>query len=175
MQQYIYNTEDCFPLAHKSMLSLVFQYRGTIFGGYLRDIWAGVSPRDLDVVICKAEWTHFDSDVMKLYTQREYNKEHETYVYKQPGLIDLEVLVINDDPDDTYFGPLIEPDFHVNLLSYSQETKVLTTWDDSSSLEEVKEILVDISARVARYRCDPEDLDCERLLKIKEKGYTVNW
>lgn len=159
-------TESFFTSEDKEVLEVVLSNRGAIFGGYLRDVYAQVAPVDIDVVISLLDKEKFEKEISSLYSTSVANHSNGTTAYSQEGRRPLEVLFIDDDPEDTVLGPCPDPDYDVNLLVFSRKDG-LNDWTGSNA--SLDSILEHIEQRL----CVALSPVPGREGKIRQKGYTV--
>jgi len=146
--------------------TLIFDYRGAIYGGYLRDVIAGVEPKDIDAVIPQIYESDFLRDLTKLGFTLSENPENETFLARKPGHRDVEIYFVEDDPNDTLIGPVSAPDFDVNLLALN-DNGFISDWTNPGN--PITDILDHIRNRVAvRLEATPE-----REAKMRAKGYQI--
>lgn len=151
-----------FPGLPESLVQHIFECRGAIFGGFLRDSFAGVSPNDIDVAI---PMLYFDQFLAGMEELGYYEYVGETTIFKKPGELPVEVTFVEDDPDDTRIGPEAEPDFDVNLLALDEDG----LWEWTGGEYSVEEIIEHIKHREA-VAIEPSP---ERTAKILSKGYRI--
>jgi hypothetical protein len=148
---------------------LLFANRGVVYGGYLRDLIAGVTPNDIDVVLSSADCNYFENfniQLLELGYTASFNTEHETTVYKKTGHLPIEAYAVEDSPTDTLITPISDPDFSVNLLAFDGSR--LYHWVEPD--RDVHLIIKGIQERKAIqwYEASPE-----RVEKMRGKGYSI--
>lgn len=142
----------------------IFRNFGVVYGGYLRDYFDGVKPKDIDIVVPDIYKDRF-LDELKGYTFRD-NLENGTVMAERPGHRDIEISFCEDEPEDNLFiGPCAEPDFDVNLLTY--DGKKLYNWVDPT----IDTIL--IIERIYERRAKKLSNNVGRMKKMHDKGYRI--
>lgn len=69
-----------FPPEDTNVFNVILRNQGKVYGGYIRDFIAGVTPTDIDAVIPEINQGSFDHDMRKIgYTERIFNNENETW------------------------------------------------------------------------------------------------
>lgn len=176
---------DKIPAADLLLVRSILSHRCSIFGGYLRDIIAGVSPRDIDVIV--PEWNIIGIVNMLRnmgYTIRGDVEDPGPNVITciHPYKIEVELHSYYDDPT-IYLYCDQQLDFDVNSLAlcFSDERYILYRWDVAHpySKEDVNicdhnvtdNIIKNIQARTA----DCFRYDKQRMDKLITKGYTINF
>lgn len=162
------NITTLFRPEDHAVLAQVFAHEGVVYGGYLRDIIAGVPPTDIDIVLPDIYFDSFDRWMKKEGYRSEPNTQNETIVYIKEGARTVEAYTVPDDPERTMIGPISEPDFDVNLLTYSDRNGL---FDFTNPINSISEILEHISRRVA-FAINPKP---DRIAKISAKGYKIIW
>jgi hypothetical protein len=150
----------------------IFDAQGAIFGGYLRDVIAGVEPSDIDVTIFEVYKGQLWNDLLKLgYLRMEFNPDNETWKWVKPGALPIEVYVNEyDQPGDVILGPMAAPDFDVNLLETSNGVE-LFNWMNPD--EPIDDILAHIRHREAIMMTSEGIVGQDRIDKILKKGYRI--
>lgn len=155
-------------LGEREFFKTLFLFRGVVYGGFLRDALAGVTPRDIDVVVSQYYVDGFETQMRsELGYVSEYNPSNETTVWRKAGHMDVESYSVEDHPDEVIIGPESDPDFDVNILVYDG-TKLRSWVDPSMSLFPIIEHIetkttVQLGDHVSQDRVD----------KIIRKGYTI--
>jgi hypothetical protein len=146
-------------------LNTIITHRGSIFGGYLRDIIAGDEPTDIDAVLYENEQVGFDTDMRALgYIPEGTGEQYDTVVYSKPGARDVEVYFDEEEPN-CVLGPCAGPDAEVNLLAYVEGR--LINW---ATMEDVEPI-VELIRRKETHIFD--GIDAQSLAKLQRKGYRI--
>lgn len=160
---------DIIDYAHpndRPVLELIFAIESVLYGGYLRDIIAGIPPTDIDAVIALNKLRKFD-DGMKLlgYTPTK-NFQHGTVVYVKPDALPVETNLSEIPPWEDRLIPGGTPDFDVNSLAYHPRHG-LYDWTNPENPIDV--ILEHIESRVAA----PIKPTPDRQFKMRYKGYRI--
>ncbi len=149
------------------ILEIIFRYKGAIFGGYIRDIIRDEEPNDIDVVISEMYLDNF----IKKVESMGYDIEGSEGVFKlkKKGYRDIEVVSMEDDPDDVILGPAAAPDFSVNLLVFSMQDG-LNEWTGEYKIDEIiKDIKRGVAVQISTDLPDAKS----RQNKLTRKGFTV--
>lgn len=146
---------------------VIFKHLGAIFGGYLRDIYANVTPTDIDAVIFVQFQDSFENDLLNLGYSITFDEDTLNYVAEKNGERTLEFYYNKDDQPGPNFllGPESAPDFDINLLTYNGE--LLYNWMEPDAGVDV--IINHIESRKAHNI----EASRERIQKIRSKGYTI--
>lgn len=147
---------------YASLIHIILDNGGCIFGGFLRDFIAGDPPNDMDAIIRKEHLPQFEDDMEKLGYVCINEDEVCTY-YKQDCII-VEVLVGDEDMKDCRLGPCPQPDYTVNLLALDDDG--LYDWMGEHEVE-------DIIQSIKRKETVAIDPIVERIKKFATKGYTI--
>lgn len=159
--------EEILRAEDRDVIDLLFCCRGVIYGGYLRDVIRGQPPTDLDVVLPSADFDHFCCELLKMGYQRGVDINHGTHVFTKPGAISIEAFDLDEDPETEWFGGLTDPDFDVNLLTYTRyRSRGLYLWTDAS---DPQPIIDHIRQGVAV----PIEPLAERIVKMQSKGFMI--
>jgi len=166
----IENVTTLFREEDKSVLDLIFKCRGAVYGGYLRDIISKTVPKDIDIVVSETYKSEFETGMATLGYEMSYNDANETDVYTKAGALDIEVYYLPDEPDDISMGPVADPDFSVNLLSYVDGR--LHVWigegfKDLSLVDVIEDIILKETTQLSPNASE------ERIQKIQDKGYKI--
>lgn len=153
-------------LNERSFFTILFNNRGKVYGGFIRDVIANIPPADIDIVISTYCADSFYEDMKAAGYKYQFNNDHGTDIWTKEGHLPVESYIVEDDPDDTIIGPITEPDYDVNTLIYNGNE--LDTWaGDNNTKIIIKHILKRIAVPMG-------DFDFDRELKIKQKGYQVS-
>jgi hypothetical protein len=157
--EWIYPKDD-------TIARLIFSNYGTIFGGYLRDVYAKSQINDIDAVIPKIREDSFLEGLHQLgYTVKI---SPNGFVATKEGEHPVEFYFGEDIPQENFLiGPEAEPDFDVNLLAFNG--KELFNWMNLD--EGVDTILKHIKDKVAYQIHIP--MDMLRRRKLVSKGYRI--
>ena len=136
--------------ADAPVFKLLFETR-VVYGGYLRDTFAKVSPKDIDVVLPTMNFESFDKSMIAMGYIRT---DDETYVYTKESTTPVEAISEKDDPD-----------FNVNLLTYNG-TKMYSWIDPEEDLRPIFDCIHNSQA----ISLEPST---KRKKKILSKGYTI--
>jgi hypothetical protein len=158
--------EAVFLPEDRAVVEAVFLNRGAVYGGYLRDRMSGNIPNDIDVALSAQYWSRFKQDLTKLgpYTF-EVNEEHGTIIATLEDKRKVEIVLVEDNPDDTIIGPCAEPDFNINLMS--TDGLGVLCWTGGDDLEQIR---TDCDRKYAK-QCPEASQD--RIDTMKAKGYTI--
>jgi hypothetical protein len=164
------NISTLFREEDESILDLIFECRGAIYGGYLRDIISKVAPKDIDCVLPEKTKHEFQSGIAALGYVMSHNDTNDTDVYVKTGGLDVEVYYLDEDPDVASLGPVTDPDFSVNLLSYVDGK--LDSWiggniKDLNLVDVVEDILLKETTQLSSHA------STSRIKKIQDKGYKI--
>lgn len=148
----------------KVAFDIIISHRGVIYGGYIRDVIAGVPPSDIDCVLFESEVESFIQKFLDLgYLLRE-DICHGTKILSKESARSIEFYSLEDDPC-LYLTPVTEPDFYVNTLMY--DGKLVMPWCHEDA---VNDVIDKIHAREAGLL----SADSRRIAKMLSKGYTVD-
>ena len=148
----------------QEIMRVIFENYGAVYGGYLRDVRAGVIPNDLDVVIPEANNDKvFEELKLRGYTLTE-NPENGTTLAQKDDRRDIEILLNEDPPGVVKIGPSADPDYSVNLLAF--DGRELYDWVDPSI--DVQIILDQIDSKMAMAI---GTIEKKRKEKFSKKGY----
>lgn len=151
----------------KNALSILYRHKGVVYGGYVRDMIAGVQPRDIDVVLPADMWEGFMKELLEAgYVCKGYQVNNST-LFTKDGFLDVEAYACEDNSDENVFiGPEACPDFDVNTLAYDGAR--MYNWVDPTGMN-IFTIIRNIQNREAK-RIEPED---DRVEKMISKGYKI--
>jgi len=163
-------------------IGLVFAYRGSVYGGYLRDLVAQQEPKDIDVVIPRDWFDGFFLDMTDLGYKSTHHAENRTLIFTKPPSATyssasatpphpIEVYTLEEDPDTTFIGPVAAPDFDCNLLAYDGVT--LFNWADVDP-HRIDHLLAGIHSRSTVQCSSDEQLAPGRKEKIVARGYQIS-
>ena len=164
------NITKLFKPGDYDVLNIIFKYKGAVFGGYLRDIISDNEPSDIDVAISEMYAPSFFDEIEDLgYDVRCID---DIFNFSKEGHREVEVILTEDDPDDTILGPAAYPDFDVNLLVYSRQDGL----NDWTGEIDVNTIIDHILNKTAHQISSDEDLEpdtVKRKEKLTRKGFTL--
>lgn len=152
----------------KQSLNIILECHGIIFGGYIRDCLADKQPNDIDAMIFISQKENFDERMMKIYSQKLYNKKNGTTVFSG-SYLQCEVCYIDNNYIDGNSDDIIdpEPDLDINSLMYSRKDG-LKNWVTRD--KNIDEIIKHIREGVCMQYVFCES---DRLEKIKKNGWIV--
>lgn len=146
------------------LFEVLFENKGVVYGGYLRDIIAGDKPNDIDVVLFEDKLDSFLEATIKLgYTKTI--KDDGLIVLTKANCLKVEAFADGKSTDDVTLGASCDPDYSVNLLTTNG--KELYSWVDAQG--SVTDIISNILARVAVEMAPSGD----RVKKMESKGYKI--
>lgn len=151
------------------MFNLLWERKGSVFGGWLRDVIAGDTPKDVDVVLSTAYAKDFIDGMHKLgYISQQTSVDEltSTRIFTKPDTLPVEMIEMDDDPDEILLGPAPDPDFDVNLLAWNG--KLVYNWMDPDPFN-ISDVVKHIQARQAVPIMPSET----RMEKIMARGYTI--
>jgi len=148
---------------------LLFECRGVVYGGFLRDTFANVHPKDIDVIIPELNSTKFDEKMNELGYIGVLNDHNDTMVWNKVGHLPVESYNIEDDPDEVMIGPVSSPDYDVNLLTFNGNETY--NWIDPS--KDITIIIDHIKNKVTIELSSEGEVSEERCNKILSKGYKI--
>jgi len=135
----------------------------------VRDLYAGITPNDIDAVIYEIDGKKTLQELTDLYGMTPENPEDNFYVFTDEKniLTKLELLILDNIYDDDgtvdnslLKGPIVEPDFDVNCLAYQRfPEKMIYNWTGSSSLNSPDMIISNIKKRIATFIGEFNDED----------------
>lgn len=150
----------------RALVRELFVQKGALYGGYLRDVIAGDEPTDLDVVLSeKGYGIYFIKYLLANNYRLEYN-QNDTIVARKPGARNVEMIFVEDDPEEVILGPEASPDFDVNLLVLNADG-VLRDWTG----ERID--LTEIFENIATRRAVSLEPGPNRIEKMMQKGYAI--
>lgn len=168
------NFHDLILDEDRDIINIILQYKGIIYGGYIRDIiakWIGnrdihTIPMDIDVVF----WTHMESSFIKRMRKLGYQlsrSDHGCNLFSKSGCRSIEFYSISDMKDGSALVPVIFPDFVINTVMF--DGKIFKRWGDTkdTSIETVIDHIRNGNAGLL-------DADHLRKKKILNKGYNIN-
>jgi hypothetical protein len=152
-------------------LTILYRHKGAVYGGYIRDMIAGVFPKDIDVVLPKDTLSAFWKDLERAGYVSQGLQPNGAILFKKDGFLDVEAVSCDDTcldivNDGVFIGPEGTPDFDVNTLAYDG-TKMYNWVDPGAG--DLLTIIMHIQKREAE-TLDPGE---DRIEKIKKKGYTI--
>lgn len=151
------------------VLSIVFKNHGVVYGGYMRDFYAGLKPSDIDVVISENHSASFAMDMFEAGYTAKPGKHAEITLFTKEGELDVEMIECEDDPIAYWIGPCADPDYSVNLLAW--DGTYLWNWTFGSEDDlSVKEIIKHIRAKTAFQLETPNP---DRQKKMKKKPFEI--
>lgn len=151
----------------KNALSILYRNKGVVYGGYVRDMIAGVKPRDIDVVLPADKWQGFVQELLEAGYASHGKQDNDATLFTKEGYLDVEAYACEDNSyDDVFIGPEASPDFDVNTLAY--DGVKMYNWVDPNGMDFFV-ILKHIQDRQA-VRMEPED---DRVEKMIAKGYKI--
>jgi hypothetical protein len=157
-----------FPESDQAVIQIIENCDGAIFGGYIRDFYAGVQPSDMDVILYRIWFKDFQTAVEPLGYRYIPPKDKKWGVHRftKEGSIPLEIILEDYDENHPHMilGPCSTPDASVNLLTYFRHE--LFNWMDGDISP------TDIVAQIKKKETWIfKDADPERIEKILLKGY----
>jgi hypothetical protein len=153
----------------KNVLDIIIRNKGAIYGGYIRDLINGTKPNDIDIIISDLYYDDFVREMIEngYVSSRNYNNN--TIVYKKAGNRDIDVSVVDDNPEETILRPVSIPYFDVNLLEYVNEK--LIDWTNPDN--DISSIIKHIKDKETVQLQSDDKVGLDRIEKIKKKGYTI--
>jgi hypothetical protein len=152
-----------------NILDIIIRNKGSIYGGYIRDLINGTKPNDIDIIISDLYYDDFVVEMIENGYVSSRNYDNDTMVYKKAGNRDVEVSVVDDDPEDTILGPVSIPDFDVNLLEYVNGK--LIDWTNPDN--DISTIIKHIKDKETVQLESDDEIGLYRIDKMKNKGYTI--
>lgn len=178
--------EALFPVRDLPILDIILEHRGVIFGGYLRDLFAGLEPNDIDVTFYQKYAEDILLQLTILYGQPPRMTGNGEGVFTNGKLRNLEFFISENDFDTVdsgdaaeggeinehyYIGALCDPDFDVNKLTYQRkniEGAILYDWSTGSTKsKEIDHIIEACRNRQATIMSN--DIPYDRLEKMSNK------
>jgi hypothetical protein len=166
---HLKSEEDLFVLFKK--------YFASFYGGYIRDIYLGEEPHDLDVVMEVKYFNQLTTELASIgYTLT--NEYDDLFKYQHPTKLPIDLLLDTKfDHEDTYISPFATPDVDVNDLYYFWDQGLgryrLDRWaNDFAQQFDVGDIILRLSSGDRTAYAHPE-ARVVRLEKIKNKGFIV--
>jgi hypothetical protein len=160
-----------FPQVDRPILDLLFKYDSAVYGGYLRDLVLGVEPNDIDAVSPEMHREELLVELKKLYNSQpaifDGCQRNETLIFRSPGLRELELFFVDDDPEKTIISSVSSPDFSVNLLNYTVGDGLINWVGDYFSVDEIIEM---IKKKVVVVMDNPDQYRMEKILR---KGFAI--
>lgn len=145
--------------------SILFRYKGSVFGGYLRDLIANENPKDINVIISEKYFNEFNFHLTK-ENFSSYFYENGTISYEKDNHRLIHVILTDYEPEQTPLTPNLKPDFDVNLLAFNGTA--FYNWHDPT--EEIDGIIEAIKTRTATQLSKISE---EMKISMKEKGYEI--
>lgn len=150
----------------------------SVFGGYIRDVIAGVSPNDIDCCVEQDRLQVLKDDLILLgYT---ITQDEGIYVGTHDNLPPLEIIVAESDvtAKEYYLGPATIPDYSVNMLAYGRDYENnlfgLYVWTCDATVDSViKNIRLRICYKHPDNTSEYEEYMKPREAKILSKGYQI--
>lgn len=158
----------------KEVINIIFEFKGIIYGGYLRDIisnWCNTSHNNIPVDIDAVFWSDMERSFIRKMRRSGYslsNSDHGCFVLNKIGARPIEFYSIKNHKDGSCLKPEIFPDFIVNTLMF--DGKTLQSWN---SVVDDKSISLAIN-HIRDKKAGILDADHLRKKKILSKGYTLN-
>jgi len=154
------------PFAN-NVFTILYRHKGVVYGGYVRDMIAGLPPKDIDVVLPQDTYDAFILELEEIGYVMQGEQDNQAALFTKDGFLDVEVISCEDSSqDDVFIGPAAAPDFDVNTLAY--DGVKLYNWVDPAGMD-LFTIISHIQKREAKSLEPGED----RIEKIKAKGYTI--
>jgi len=119
------------------------------------------------MVVAEQYFDEFDRGMIDRGFTMTEDDDHGTLIYARADHRKVEVLPVQDDPNDTLLGPEADPDYDVNLLAYNGER--FYDWAAPDPFHDLAEIYRHIKQKIA-VSISPREA---RVEKIKRKGYTI--
>lgn len=153
--------------AAQNVFTILYRNKGVVYGGYVRDMIAGVQPRDIDVVLPADKWDTFVEELLDAGYVSQDRQDNDATLFTKDGFLDVEAYACEDNSyDDVFIGPEASPDFDVNTLAY--DGVKMYNWANPNGMD-IFIIIQHIQTRFA-VRMEPED---DRVEKILSKGYKI--
>jgi len=179
------------PSEDIDIINTCLKHSCSIFGGYLRDIISGISPRDIDVLV-HIKYFH---ELIKELTILGYLFEGNLCDISEPNIIlckhitlkDLELHICEASYNNKYIYSWLVPNIDINVLALGSgisldKTIALYNWsiardpdlyqNQSLIINENSEILDNIIKREMKI-ISQEDIDEDKLIQYKLKGYKI--
>ena len=151
----------------KNALSVIYKNHGVVYGGYVRDQIAGVTPSDIDAVAPKDMYDTICSELVEAGYKDEGLQENDTRLFTKPGFLPVELTKCDDLANSGVFiGPEAAPDFDVNTLAY--DGVKMYNWVDPAGMD-MFGIIRGIRDKKARNL----EAGPDRIEKMEKKGYTI--
>lgn len=97
------------------VIEILVKFKATIFGGFIRDIFAGVQPNDLDCCV-------FEQDIPKIMEELGklgYSFDSDKKIAICEGKLPIEFVTFDFEEDgDCILTPCCDPDIDINTLAY---------------------------------------------------------
>src|SRR3989338_4498256 len=151
------------PPAHQDITDLIFKHHGYIWGGYVRDLIAGVSPNDLDIAIS-------DEDAQAFYEKLDAfgYASTDSHTWNKSGSISIDIVENDDGAHSEHTIEIVASlDYDVNGLAYDGER--VFVWGNPEY--DPMLIVQAIHDRIATPICPTE----RRIAKMSKKGYTISF
>lgn len=185
----INDRKQIIPSEDIDIINICLKYSCSIFGGYIRDIIAGIIPRDIDVLV-PAKYFH---KLIEELTILGYVFEGDLYDIHEPNIIscnhvtlkELDLHIYEESPNDLYIYSWLIPNIDINVLALGvslEKNIILYNWSiardpdlyqhESIIIDENSEILDNIINHKMKI-ISQEDIDEDKLIQYKLKGYTI--
>jgi hypothetical protein len=137
----------------------------SIYGGIIRDIIAGDTPNNIDVIVSYKKHGDFWKYITRLgYTRNSKLNQH-VDSYSKQGSLDINIYNVEMDPKkDILYPSNTIPDFDVNLLAFNGQ--YLYEWTNSPTL-----CVANIIDRIKRREAIQHE--ATHIGKIEDKGYKI--
>ena len=170
----------------KQIIDICLLNKCSIFGGYIRDIIAGISPSDIDILVpskccnnlieqLKCLGYEFEGDIDDIYEPNIISCKH---VY-------LRELDLHLCEKTSYLSSWLSPDININSLAIclsKSQGLIMYNWyiardedldNPNLIINKYSNIIVSVINREMKIIHNDEDLDENRLTKYKNKGYKI--
>ena len=187
----INNREKYIPKEDINVINICLENSCSIFGGYIRDIIAGIQPRDIDVLVPTKNFYKLIKQLTNLgyyiedclddiYAPTIISCEHIT-------LKQLDLHICDEEPNDSLNYSWLVPNIDINVLALGSGISlgkqiVLYNWsiardpdlyeNQSVLINEYSDILDNIIKRKMTIISE-EDIDENKLEQYKLRGYHI--
>jgi len=117
----------------KEVINIIFQFKGIIYGGYIRDIvskWFNILPDNIPVDIDAVFWDDMEKPFIRRMKRLGYvlsNNNHGCFSLNKLGARSIDFYSVKNYKDGSCLKPEIFPDFMVNTLMF--DGKELQSWN----------------------------------------------
>jgi len=159
------------------IVKAVFGANGHVFGGYVRDMMCGKTPKDVDCFIPANKKDSFWASLLRFFPEGFSVVKAEEYgscwPYTVPYMTSFQRLIVHGEKNiqvDICGNPLFMPDFDVNMLKFDGRTISLMKDHDRYYRFSISSVLQHIREHKAMMLSTCND---DRLQKMRDAKWEV--